>query len=76
MAQKRIQKELIDFQKDPPFNCSAGPLKNDIFTWTAQILGPQDTPYQGGIFSLQITFPTGMRMNFLTVLDYPFKVRN
>jgi len=64
MALKRIQKELKEFNKDPPQNITAGPINyNNMFRWESTIIGPEDSPYEGGIFHLNFTYPT----------DYPFK---
>ena len=61
---KRIQKELKELETNPPENCSAGLITpTNLYNWHATILGPQGSPYEGGVFKLNIKLEP----------DYPFK---
>ena len=61
---KHIQKELQKFQTNPPEKCEGGPVNEfDLFKWELKITGPDDSPYEGGKFTIKVEFPP----------DYPFK---
>lgn len=37
--------------------CSASPQSDDnLYVWAATVFGPDETPWEGGVFSLRITF--------------------
>lgn len=61
---KRLQTELGIMKREPPEGCSGGPRnEDDVTLWDAVINGPEDSPYSGGTFKLEIKFST----------EYPFK---
>lgn len=63
-CKKRILQEIKELQNNDSDNVTAGPVSDDnIFCWSATLIGPKDSPYEGGIFLLNINFPQ----------DYPFK---
>ncbi|KAK9900883.1 hypothetical protein P389DRAFT_19113 [Cystobasidium minutum MCA 4210] len=64
VAGKRVAKELKEIDKELPDGIRAG-LKNpdNLFEWYAQIDGPADSIYEGGVFDIDIVIPP----------DYPFR---
>jgi ubiquitin-conjugating enzyme E2 D/E len=66
-AIRRIQKELNEIANETKDHqnviFSVSPQKDNLFLWTGYMFGPVGSPYQGGIFKLNIEFPT----------NYPFK---
>jgi ubiquitin-conjugating enzyme E2 D len=76
MATIRLNKELCDMIKNPPANCSAGSIDDDVFEWRATLLGPKNSPYEGGSFKMKIHFPSNYpfkppKINFETKIYHP-----
>lgn len=64
LASIRLAKEWEQIKKEPVTYITAGPEKeSDLTKWIGTLVGPSDTPYEGGIFYLEIYFPQ----------DYPYK---
>ena len=63
-ALKKIEKELKNLKSSKLKNIEAGPIdEKDLFNWWATIIGPDGSPYEGGIFHLIIKFP----------MEFPFR---
>lgn len=63
MASKRILREMNDLNNNSNSIYKIIPDESNIFNWKSHIKGPEKTPYENGIFILNITFPN----------DYPFR---
>jgi ubiquitin-conjugating enzyme E2 D/E len=59
---KYVKAEFNALQTDPilSLGCTVGlPEPNNILHWKISLVGPQDTPYAGGMFFLTADFPIG-----------------
>ena len=57
-SKRRLLKDLKEMLEEPPNGCSAAPAnESNLFIWNASIVGPDDSPWEGGIYSLRLTFP-------------------
>ena len=57
---KYLKNEFKQLQNDPILSLGATvglPNPNNIFHWKITLVGPQDTPYAGGMFFLTADFP-------------------
>ena len=56
-AERRLMKDLKKIQEETNFDSiSAIPDDDNLFKWTAIILGPEGTEWEGGVFKLRMTF--------------------
>lgn len=72
-----LRKQLAELNKNPSEFFSAGLIDDsDIYRWQVVIMGPQDTPYEGGVFKAELTFPKEYpeqppKMRFATEIWHP-----
>lgn len=58
LARQRLMRDFKKLQTDAPYGVSGSPINNDIMSWRACIFGPEETPWEGGTFQLQLRFTT------------------
>ncbi|KAI5171894.1 ubiquitin-conjugating enzyme E2 A [Nematocida sp. LUAm3] len=55
-TKRQIMRDIKKLLDEPLDNIIAVPSKVDIMDWRAVIFGPEDTPYEDGVFELKIKF--------------------
>jgi len=65
---KRLQTELMNLMVSPTPGISAFPNDADLLNWTATVIGPTETPYEGLTFKLSFAFPNTYPLIAPTVL--------
>ncbi|KAL8272556.1 hypothetical protein Esti_003555 [Eimeria stiedai] len=76
LQRKRLIRDFRKLQSDPPYGVSGAPVQNDIMRWHAVIFGPEDTPWEGGTFQLELKFSNDYpnkppHVRFLSKLFHP-----
>jgi ubiquitin-protein ligase len=52
-----LRSDLKTMKQSPPEGVSASPLGDEnLLVWGGTVIGPDDTPWEGGIFSMRLTF--------------------
>jgi len=75
----RLMSDLKTMKQNPPEGVSASPLSDEnLFVWGGTIFGPDDTAWEGGIYSMRLTFtdqypdkPPRVRFTSEMVFDAP-----
>merc|ERR1711967_44082 len=73
---RRIVKETQRLMQEPPPGISATPYEDNLRYFNVIIAGPQSSPYEGGIFKLELFLPAEYPMvppkvRFLTKIYHP-----
>ena len=71
-----LWRELKSLVQEMPEGASVAPVGDDIFRWQGNIMGPKDSPYEGGVFFFTINFEANFpfappRVRFDTKIYHP-----
>lgn len=66
-----LRNQFKELSKNPPDGINVGLVDDNIYQWKIMIIGPEDTPFEGGCFPCTMTFPAEFpnkppQMSFLT----------
>ena len=66
----------ITNSKNEQYEFSVGLINDNIYTWEVIIIGPQDTPFENGIYKAEMIFPINYpeappTFRFITKLWHP-----
>ena len=80
MSESRICNEITKLKIDPPNGISIN-VNEDIYNWDGMIIGPDDSPWEGGIFQLKIKLPNEYphrppTIKFITKMFHPNIYKN
>ncbi|RPB08413.1 ubiquitin-conjugating enzyme [Morchella conica CCBAS932] len=63
-ANKRLLKEYKALLRESPEGIVAGPVdESNLFEWECLIQGPDETPFEGGVFPATLSFPKDYPLN-------------
>ena len=80
MFESRICNEIAKLKIDSPVGISIS-VSDDIYNWDAIIIGPDESPWEGGIFQLKIKLPKEYphrppSIKFITQMFHPNIYKN
>ena len=73
---RRIKKETERLEKDPPPGVTCNPHESNPRYFLIKLFGPKETPYENGVFSLEMFLPAqypmeAPKVRFLTRVWHP-----
>jgi len=78
---RRLHQELQKWTESPLPNVTLQPANDNLTEWDSVFIGPEDTPFAGGVFTLKIHIPDAYpfkppKVAFVTKVFHPNIYRN